>query len=583
MIMDWASAWGVKINTKPGKTEAMLFSPSYRGGQNTAPFRSNCPDAGLPPLDAGVQTGSTERLHVHWVDSYKYLGFPLTLSLDTTAYVKKRIEMLQLSFTRYFDFNRTIRRLPLQAQMQIANNLCLGQINYLLGIVPVKGNAIQQLETIMRKMGRKILHFPQRTPNQLVDAEMIALPMRASILANSVRVRDTLRLLPSPYNSSPAAQLLAFTERLPNNSFTFGAAVSASLEKECRPYNRSGQDPIPRGIYEPPSSLLEVPSTLLKLKRSIAASSLFYHHPRHAALRNPRTLATSIAATVDATLRPPPLPPSEHLASLYCVGLTPSTLMVTRESRAGPLSSNAGGWSSGSLLHSTTIRPPSPLIGLCRIGRAGFHYVPFSDGHNPTSTGSMVSDDEPSTPSFFNHYLLPAPCPLCNDENDDPFHLLCECTETSTLQTALRASAFALLRRLMTIIRDGLTKERVDIATQQSINLAINRALLLCEDDEGHDEKDIRFVLFHLLTVTPFSATVAQAHFRAFGQHLPLTDALGSVFDDTVLKGRQCRPISNSLVNWADGWLLQFASLRKRLINNLQQGEQQTNLQEQQG
>jgi Reverse transcriptase (RNA-dependent DNA polymerase) len=104
IVLEWSRNWGIKINTKPGKTEAMYFSPTFRAGQDTAPFGSRGTNAGFQPLDAGRSPDGAEALQVHWVDSYKYLGFPLTLSLDTSAYLEKRVRMLELCFTRFFFF-----------------------------------------------------------------------------------------------------------------------------------------------------------------------------------------------------------------------------------------------------------------------------------------------------------------------------------------------------------------------------------------------------------------------------------------------------------------------------------------------
>jgi Reverse transcriptase (RNA-dependent DNA polymerase) len=39
-VFTWAQAWGMTINTKPNKTEAMLFSPDFKKGDPTAPFCS---------------------------------------------------------------------------------------------------------------------------------------------------------------------------------------------------------------------------------------------------------------------------------------------------------------------------------------------------------------------------------------------------------------------------------------------------------------------------------------------------------------------------------------------------------------
>jgi len=49
------------------------------------------------------------------------------------------------------------------------------------------------------------------------------------------------------------------------------------------------------------------------------------------------------------------------------------------------------------------------------------------------------------------------------------------------------------------------------------------------------------------------------------GLDLPLTQALGRVFDHAHLRNRGLRPINNLLVAWADKWTNSFASLRRAI------------------
>ena len=47
---------------------------------------------------------------------------------------------------------------------------------------------------------------------------------------------------------------------------------------------------------------------------------------------------------------------------------------------------------------------------------------------------------------------------------------------------------------------------------------------------------------------------------------LPLTTALGKVFDRAILRNRWVRPISNMVVAWADKWTRAFAATRHDLL-----------------
>jgi Reverse transcriptase (RNA-dependent DNA polymerase) len=209
VILAWSEAWGVRINTKPGKTEAMFFAPDFKAGDDPTLYCSSGSTPGLVPLDAGPAPDGEGRLEVHWVKEYRYLGFPLTLDLASKAYTKKRASMLKSVIFRFFGSNETIPSLPYNLQVQLAMSLCLGQINYLTGVVWVQQSVINKMNSILRALCRRIFKIPRSAPQELMDLLAPFLTADSILLSNSVRIRKSLQLLPPPYDRSPGTSLPA--------------------------------------------------------------------------------------------------------------------------------------------------------------------------------------------------------------------------------------------------------------------------------------------------------------------------------------------------------------------------------------
>lgn len=562
IVLEWARDWGVQINAKAGKTEAMYFPPNFKPGDDPLPYCSQGKNAGLRPLDAGLSPDGQSAIAVHWTKEYKYLGFPLTLSLSTKAYVEKRVQMLQLAYYRYFAFNRVVYRLPIVAQMQIANTLCLGQINYLLGILPVDNGTVKKLEKIMRDIGRSILRLPSNVPNELIDCEMIGFPMKVMIIAQSLRAMESLRLLEAPFDRIPAARLLAFTGTLNDDKETFTARVSTEVNKLCSPRRRSGEAPIQTGLLKHATNSSNLADIIAIFKRTASAAWIWAGHPRNTIFQRTRTAEGTRRIALKLALRPQPLPAKEHLASLYGVGLLPDSAAVGRYPHATPLSATVGGWSSGALIHASSTHHPSRIILLNRIGRHAFDFAPFK---GKEEVKRDESDDEDGVGSHRFKYNLPGTCALCGSQNDDPMHLYCECPDhiLQHKRVELVSSFYSMLSKLMATVKDATTNGGPDPDTNSQVIALANEVLsLLSQQNLG--DKDLHFVLFRSLAGMPFSARAVSAEVAQ--EPMPLATTLGRIFDLLVVRNRWMRSMANILVSWADKWSLAFADLRKHLL-----------------
>jgi hypothetical protein len=562
VVLEWARDWGVQVNTKAGKTEAMYFSPSFKPGDDPSPYCSQGKNAGFQPLNAGLSPDGRTAIHVQWTREYKYLGFPLTMGLGTKAYVDKRVQMLQLAYYRYFAFNRVVYRLPIVAQMQIANTLCLGQINYLLGILPVDNGTVKKLEKIMRDIGRSILRLPVNVPNELIDSEMIGFPMKVMIIAQSLRAVESLRLLEAPFDKIPAARLLAFTNILIDDKNTFASRVRAEVDKLCRPRQRSGEPPIPSGLLTQASNAHGLADVVAIFKRTASAAWIWAGHPRNTIFQRTRTAEGTKHTALQHALRPPPLPAKEHLASLYGVGLLPGSDEVGRYPHATPLSATIGGWSSGALMHASSTRHPSRIILLNRLGRHAFDFAPFK---GKEEVKRDESDDEDGAGVHRFKYNLPGTCTFCGSPNDDPMHLYCECPHHSLQlkRTELVSSFRSMLSKLMAAVKNATTNGGPNPETNSRV-IALANEVLSTLSLQALSDKDLHFVLFRSLAGMPFSARAVSAEVAQ--EPMPLATTLGAAFDLLVVRNRWMRPIANILVSWADKWSLTFADLRKQLL-----------------
>lgn len=551
IVMSWAKDWGAQINTKQGKTNAMYFDPA--GNSEVDPR--------LVPLTAGTAPDKSARPQVQWTKEYRYLGFPLTLNLDTRAYVNKRMQLLRLAYFRYFRFNRLIYRLSIAAQMQMANCLCLGQVNYLLSILPVDGRSVKNLEKIMRDIGRSILRLPSKAPNELVDCEMIGFPAKVLILSQSFRVLETLRLLEAPSNRSPAARMLAFTRTLKDKT-TFYARVESDLKIVCTTRTRAGEAPIPSALLERATSLSGVHAAVTKFKRTASFSWTWAHHPRSTIFQHTRTAEEVRRTALEHALDPPSLPASEHLASVYGVGLFPDIEDVGRYPQSTPMSCTVGGWSSGSLLHASSTRHPNAAVILSRLGRHAYDFSPFkskAERQRDTDSGNAFSKFK---------YNVPGNCPLCGSGRDDPRHLYCECPHPALAarRTELVESFRIMIAALMTSVTRTANHGGPHPATSAEIVRLASATISLVGRPLEY-RKDLNFVLFRMMLALPFSLKAVSAEVAK--EPMPLASVVARTYDLLVARNHWTRNQANIIVAWANKWVTTFVELRKQLLEQL--------------
>jgi hypothetical protein len=177
-INDWAQAWGMSINVKKGKTEAMQFTPkSIRGSSTNA--------RNLPPLRSG-------DLIVNWTAGYKYLGYILRFDLSTDHIISHKANCGWGAFQKIQRRTPQVYRASTAEQIQATNTYQQGQFTYCLSLLDMNERQIKEMdESIIASayamLGRKKCHSTS------MDAAMVGTrSLHASEIA--ARERERLRL-----------------------------------------------------------------------------------------------------------------------------------------------------------------------------------------------------------------------------------------------------------------------------------------------------------------------------------------------------------------------------------------------------
>jgi hypothetical protein len=145
---------------------------------------------------------------------------------------------------------------------------------------------------------------------------------------------------------------------------------------------------------------------------------------------------------------------------------------------------------------------------------------------------------------------------------DSPFHLLCECTHPTIssargqLQAAAPPFIAALCKSLAKAGGDG--NARVQAAATAAAAALVDEALDWSSADGKH-------VLYRMVLATPFPAAMASAAAPAAGP-LPLSLALGTLFDSIILPVQPLRKPCDLWTLWASLWAHSLTAARGAVL-----------------
>lgn len=403
------------------------------------------------------------------------------------------------------------------------------------------------------------------------------MPFYATCVMHQVRLLEYLRLTPLP--DCLAARTVRLQETCgpgqpagPGTAAPYTPFVSRVLAEKDALLAAPGRDAAQREArcvhIAAPDSLHDIHPTVAVARRAVACRSAYAALPRAAHISK-RQAARHVVTAASAV---PAAPARESLAALYYNGQHFTLADLGTRPHITPMSI-AGPGCGGSLLAVCTLNWRVTMTPMrMRMGRKAFAFMPFYGGMGASRNAVWEGADmykDGNLQQRIARYSRPGPCPHCERDshcglNDGPYHLTVECPhgDLAELRKRMCDAAELLLPNLLR----ALTQRR-------------NRHLDAGRDDDDEEEAedprraelanlldrtdwssaDGKHVLFHLLTVLPWTETVATAD-------TPLSAWQGRVFDDTCLARRYRRSPADMVVRWASHWGRAFAGLRWRLL-----------------
>ena len=493
----------------------------------------------MPPLIANTITGGREE--VKWVSQYRYLGVDLTNDLDLKAFFERRMSTFKAVVTRFFGGNSIIRSLPWPAQMQIASTMCIGQHNYMLAVLDGPKAIHDKLDGQVLRIARNIFRLPKRMTPAVAEMEAPGWPMTSVTQMHQIRFWQTLQY--AWQQDGPAASLVQFQL---GGDKEWTKDYASKMRKMVKDYTDSTRRqlaflPPHRDAREARQSAKAFSITLARYLSGLSTSAADRGRER---------------AHITLALTPPPVPANAHVGALYMVGCGLTGPECFTEGVRPSLATV--GPRTPSLASAFPSDPPPNWFMLARSGREAFLGPPWFK----TPKGYKLKGNA------YARFKSKGECPLCQGEDaeDGPQHLACLCTNTAIReeQTKMRASARLLLSTLREVIAK-VAKENAESSAGRSRVEAGRRDVEAQEGRIVEANTDSNNVIFRLLTAVPFHAGLGKADATKRGPSaLPLTTALGGLFQATTGSRGDLAPVAAAIITWANRWWARLANVRKK-------------------
>jgi hypothetical protein len=244
--------------------------------------------------------------------------------------------------------------------------------------------------------------------------------------------------------------------------------------------------------------------------------------------------------------KPRSSPYNRHLDDMILTDL-PLGVLLEDGRRFHTLSSSLSlaGPGGFSLLLRSNIAYLPEIILVTRNGLKSFNHYPWRRGY-------LVKKGEPiGDMTWYNNDLHG--CPLCDSQEDGPYHLACECQHKDIVafRQRMRASLCEMLPKFATALvrasaRSGVAKEAIAIR----LGNKLQQVKAECRRKQIAD-----FLLYRMLLALPHPAFIAEEH-----------KALGTIFDEAWVLPRHSSVPANMIVQWATDWLMGLAKLRLSLL-----------------
>ena len=138
-VEQWSAAWGMKLNTGVGKTEAMLVDTED-----------------LAPLPAALPLHLSDGRLVLWTARYRYLGYYLRSDLrddDAVAFLFSHLDYL---WNSHFIHNGLVRHASAAFQTQFYSTMVQGSLRHLRALTSISSADAVKLDAVLLRHIRKI-------------------------------------------------------------------------------------------------------------------------------------------------------------------------------------------------------------------------------------------------------------------------------------------------------------------------------------------------------------------------------------------------------------------------------------------
>lgn len=590
IIQEWSADWGVEVGVGQGKTNAMHVSVG--GGQ---------------PCAIELRLGGDV---IEWTDTYRYLGYHLRRDLSNADFWQRLANRIEYVANQYLLSHGAARHLSVATQLQIFNTHVLGSINYLLPIIPLcEASDCLHVDGAFRRVMRGILGCHLSVATASIHADSRVLPIDALIMQH--RLRFQLDLETTPATKSPAAMVYRALLPIPpiganlrgrglenlNSWVTYVAADRRRFKAVTgfdmpKPPQAADRDvhAYSVGVARMHAYAYARRSMQKRLDHgedltaSVIASHAFLDELRHAHSAAAVDAAAS-ASGRKMTVRyqagwhyccPADYKPG-HDTNKRLHWLLDGAGAVTR------LSAWAAGCDGSPIALSTSLSARQcRVIQYFRLGRPALTYWPFNQrGKVEAADGKEAkwSSSQQSARKAFLGTDAGRTCPFdgCGALQHNAIHFATSCTSPAwtRYQAFLRAGVRDLLGRMAFMLKkahgDHPPAEVVAACTALTAQLGLWR---------GWAASDYRHVVMRLLNCATFSAydlRNQEAQERNTGramrsttvkqrappplpaEPMPLSQALGTLFDSVRLQRSHLRKWANLWCQWAHKFIMALA------------------------
>jgi Reverse transcriptase (RNA-dependent DNA polymerase) len=531
-LEDFSTDFRVPLNAKPGKTEIMAFAP-YLDKQETLNLRSagtdENPSAFLQPIP--LRNG-TDR--VRFVTTYKYLGAPLTQNLDLSKFAARKATLLKCAFRFWFKGHAAVSEYSVKAKLQLASTMCINVVLYLISVVPMDKDLLEDLNQTITDIGKAIYGYPR---SGLLKTLMQELPFYpAEALVGMQSYRNLQATLFHREQQAPAARILRFQSLYANYPGSFLYDATKSIDDKIKGSGLESQ------IWQA-STTSEIAQASRRIKFEVQRKTVSTRTPTVAAFESAHRPDIIIAKARKNARCPPQFPNDAHvdginIATLPVGYLAADTRFFSATTPCIALT-GPGGLNLYQLVTNEQLR--SGILE-SRNGYAGLGQFPWKR--------RFLVDPSPRIPGSPRwQYGVRQCCPICGAEDDGIDHVFLRCKGAKLKeQRIIMKQEF---HRMLPIFAEALVEAtyKTGQAGHDRLNLlesALARLKRECKEQRVED-----WIIYRMLLVMPFPSFIADGPCN-----------LGVIFDHCRISRRHGAKSANFLTRWAEKWIWRMSETR---------------------